>query len=232
VAAPAHPESRRPTALSIRARITIGSVAVASVLFALAALLFYQVVSGIVERSERTILMSIVDEVRRDISAGNVPRTQGSSTGQLFLALAPDGSVSTSTMPSRLSGEVLSALAEEPADTSPRYADVTTANGSYLVRFTAIESDRGVWQVASARDQAASQLVLDDFAHVLVYAAIFLVVTFGLASWILTGAALTPVRRMRARADQIAAEPGQSENPLDHDRADERRREHDREDLS
>ncbi|PPF59053.1 sensor histidine kinase [Rathayibacter sp. AY1C2] len=202
---------RRVGALSIRARITVGTVAVATALFALAALLFYQVVTGIVDRSERTILMSIEDEVRRDISAGNVPRTQGSSTGQLFLALAPDGSVSTSTMPSRLSGEVFSALAEEPADTSPRYADVTTANGSYLVRFTAIESDRGVWQVASARDQAASQLVLDDFAHVLVYAAIFLVVTFGLASWILTGAALAPVRRMRARADQIAAEPGQGD---------------------
>ncbi|PPG65031.1 sensor histidine kinase [Rathayibacter sp. AY2B7] len=202
---------RRVGALSIRARITVGTVAVATALFALAALLFYQVVTGIVDRSERTILMSIEDEVRRDISAGNVPRTQGSSTGQLFLALAPDGSVSTSTMPSRLSGEVLSALAEEPADTSPRYADVTTANGSYLVRFTAIESDRGVWQVASARDQAASQLVLDDFAHVLVYAAIFLVVTFGLASWILTGAALAPVRRMRARADQIAADPGQGD---------------------
>ncbi|PPI27497.1 sensor histidine kinase [Rathayibacter sp. AY1B5] len=202
---------RRVGALSIRARITVGTVAVATALFALAALLFYQVVTGIVDRSERTILMSIEDEVRRDISAGNVPRTQGSSTGQLFLALAPDGSVSTSTMPSRLSGAVLGALAEEPADTSPRYADVTTANGSYLVRFTAIESDRGVWQVASARDQAASQLVLDDFAHVLVYAAIFLVVTFGLASWILTGAALAPVRRMRARADQIAAEPGQGD---------------------
>ncbi|PPF25631.1 sensor histidine kinase [Rathayibacter rathayi] len=201
-------ERRRVGALSIRARITIGTVALATALFALSAMLFYQVVTGIVDRSERTILMSIEDEVRRDISAGNVPRTQSSSIGQLFLALAPDGVVSTSTMPSHLSDDVLTALAVEPADTSPRYSQVSTACGNYLVRFTAITTDQGVWQVASARDQAASQLVLDDFAHVLVYAAIFLVVTFGLASWILTGAALAPVRRMRARADQIAAAPG------------------------
>jgi two-component system OmpR family sensor kinase len=106
-------------ALSIRARITVGTVAVATALFALAALLFYQVVTGIVDRSERTILMSIEDEVRRDISAGNVPRTQGSSTGQLFLALAPDGSVSTSTMPSRLSGEVLTLSRRSPPTPRP-----------------------------------------------------------------------------------------------------------------
>ncbi|KZX22260.1 sensor histidine kinase [Rathayibacter tanaceti] len=202
---------RRSGALSIRARITVGTVAVATVLFALSAVLFHQVVSGIVDRSERTILMSIEDEVRRDISVGNVPQNRGPSTGQLFLALAPDGAVSTSTMPSRLADRVRTALTEEPAGASVRFIEVTTPDTRYLVRISAVESAQGVWQVASARDQAASQLVLDDFAHVLVYAAIFLVVTFGLASWILTGAALAPVRRMRARADQIAADPGQGD---------------------
>ncbi|MBF4463499.1 MULTISPECIES: sensor histidine kinase [unclassified Rathayibacter] len=202
---------RRTNALSIRARITIGTVAVASVLFALSALLFYQVVTGIVDRSERTILMSIDDEVRRDISAGNVPRPQGSSTGQLYLAVTPTGDHSATTMPSALRAAVLDDLDESGADTTPRYVKVTTGTSSYLVRITAVETDAGTWEIASARDQAASQLVLDDFAHVLVYAAIFLVVTFGLASWILTGAALAPVRRMRARADQIAADPGQGD---------------------
>lgn len=212
MAAPAQAESRRPTALSIRARITIGSVAVASVLFALAALLFYQVVSGIVERSERTILTSIEDEIRRDISAGNVPRAPATSTGQLYLALAPDGSVSATTMPTALTDAVLEDLRETGADTTARYEQLTTGSTSYLARVAAIDDDDGAtWSVATARDQAASQLVLDDFAHVLVYAAIFLVVTFGLASWILTGTALAPVRRMRARADQIAADPGQGD---------------------
>ncbi|PTL73463.1 sensor histidine kinase [Rathayibacter caricis DSM 15933] len=211
MAAPAQPESRRPTALSIRARITIGSVAVASVLFALAALLFYQVVSGIVERSERTILTSIEDEIRRDISAGNVPRAPATSTGQLYLALAPDGSVGATTMPTALTDAVLEDLRETGADTTARYEQLTTGSTSYLARVAAIDDDGATWSVVTARDQAASQLVLDDFAHVLVYAAIFLVVTFGLASWILTGTALAPVRRMRARADQIAADPGQGD---------------------
>ncbi|MWV59435.1 sensor histidine kinase [Rathayibacter sp. VKM Ac-2754] len=202
------PERRRSTALSIRARITVGSVAVATVLFALAAMLFYQVVSGIVERSERTILVSIEDEIRRDISAGNVPRAEGSTTGQLYLALSPEGDGTATTMPARLSSAVLGDLQATAADSTPRYTEITTGSTRYLVRITAVEADDGTWSVATARDQAASQLVLDDFAHVLVYAAIFLVVTFGLASWILTGAALAPVRRMRARADQIAAEPG------------------------
>lgn len=206
----ARAQPRRSGALSIRARITAGTVAVATVLFGLSALLFYQVVTGIVDRSERTILASVEEEVRRDISMGNSPRTQGSSSG-LFLALAPDHSVRTSTMPSRLGGNVLLTLRTGPAETTPRYSEVTTSDARYLVRIAAIESEQGVWQVASARDQAASQLVLDDFAHVLVYAAIFLVVTFGLASWILTGAALAPVRRMRARADEIAADPGQGD---------------------
>lgn len=211
MAAPAQPESRRPTALSIRARITIGSVAVASVLFALAALLFYQVVSGIVERSERTILTSIEDEIKRDISAGSVPRAPATSTGQLYLALAPDGSVAATTMPTALTDAVLEDLRETGADTTARYEQLTTGSTSYLARVTAIDDDGATWSVVTARDQAASQLVLDDFAHVLVYAAIFLVVTFGLASWILTGTALAPVRRMRTRADQIAADPGQGD---------------------
>lgn len=189
----------------------MGTVAVASVLFALSALLFYQVVSGIVERSERTILASIEDEIRRDISAGNIPRAQGSSTGQLYLALTPESQVSATTMPTALDSAVLRDLRDTSADATPRYTEITTGDTRYLVRITAIETDDGTWSVATARDQAASQLVLDDFAHVLVYAAIFLVVTFGLASWILTGAALAPVRRMRARADQIAADPGQGD---------------------
>ncbi|SMH34491.1 Signal transduction histidine kinase [Rathayibacter oskolensis] len=205
------PTTRRSNALSIRARITIGSVAVATVLFALAALLFYQVVSGIVERSERTILVSIEDEIRRDISAGNVPRAEGSSTGQLYLALSPEGDSSGTTMPSLLTNAVVEDLRASPADDTPRYAEISTGSTRYLVRIAAVDADDGTWSVATARDQAASQLVLDDFAHVLVYAAIFLVVTFGLASWILTGAALAPVRRMRARADQIAADPGQGD---------------------
>lgn len=203
--------SGRPGALSIRARITVGTVAVASVLFALSALLFYQVVSGIVDRSERTILASIEDEIRRDISAGNIPRAQGSSTGQLYLALTPESQVSATTMPTALDSAVLRDLRDAAADTIPRYTEITTGSTRYLIRITAVETDEGTWSVATARDQAASQLVLDDFAHVLVYAAIFLVVTFGLASWILTGAALAPVRRMRARADQIAADPGQGD---------------------
>ncbi|OOB91908.1 sensor histidine kinase [Rathayibacter sp. VKM Ac-2630] len=211
MAAPAQPESRRPTALSIRARITIGSVAVATVLFALAALLFYQVVSGIVERSERTILTSIEDEIRRDISAGNVPRTAETSTGQLYLALAPDGSVAATTMPTNLTDAVLEDLRATGADTTARYEELSTGSTGYVVRVAAVDDDGATWSVVTARDQAASQLVLDDFAHVLVYAAIFLVVTFGLASWILTGTALAPVRRMRARADQIAADPGQGD---------------------
>ncbi|WKK71717.1 HAMP domain-containing sensor histidine kinase [Rathayibacter oskolensis] len=202
---------RRSNALTIRARITVGSVAVATVLFALAAMLFYQVVSGIVERSERTILVSIEDEIRRDISAGNVPRAEGSSTGQLYLAVSPEGDAGATTMPARLSAAVADELEADGADTTPRYTEITTGSTRYLVRITAVEADDGTWSVATARDQAASQLVLDDFAHVLVYAAIFLVVTFGLASWILTGAALAPVRRMRARADQIAADPGQGD---------------------
>lgn len=204
-------EKRQSRARSIRARITVGTVAVASALFALSAVLFYQVVTGIVDRSERTILASIEDEIRRDISAGNVPRAQGSSTGQLYLALTPEGKVSATTMPTSLNSAVRSRLRETGADTPARYTEITTGTTRYLVRITAIEADDGTWSVATARDQAASQLVLDDFAHVLVYAAIFLVVTFGLASWILTGAALAPVRWMRARADEIAADPGQGD---------------------
>ncbi|ROQ06244.1 signal transduction histidine kinase [Rathayibacter sp. PhB93] len=198
---------RRSGALSIRARITVGSVAVATVLFALAAMLFYQVVTGIVERSERTILVSIEDEIRRDIAAGDVPRVRDSSTGQLYLAITPDGAVDATTMPTEVRRSVQAELRDRAADAVPRYTEVATATTRYLVRITAVEGEDGTWSVATARDQAASQLVLDDFAHVLVYAAIFLVVTFGLASWILTGAALAPVRRMRARADQIAADP-------------------------
>lgn len=201
-------ENRR--ALSIRSRITIGSVAVAMILFAVAAMVFYQVVSSIVDRSERTILVGIEGELQRDVTDGNPPHLESSSNGQLFLAIRPDGTVSETTMPSALGASVQSAVEDAQIGSSlveSRYLDLSTTRGRYLVRVSTVEADTGIWTIATARDQAASQLVLDDFTHVLVIAAVALVVIFGATSWVLTGAALAPVRRMRARADELSSYP-------------------------
>lgn len=195
-------------ALSIRSRITIGSVAVAMILFAVAAVVFYQVVSSIVDRSERTILVGIEGELQRDITDGDPPHLESASNGQLYLAIAPDGTVTETTMPSALSTAVRSDLADrEGPVTNAQYLDLSTERGRYLVRVSAIDTGDGVWTIATARDQAASQLLLDDFTHVLIIAAFALVAIFGAASWVLTGAALAPVRRMRARADELSAYP-------------------------
>ncbi|NQX11339.1 HAMP domain-containing histidine kinase [Microbacteriaceae bacterium VKM Ac-2855] len=177
------------------------------ILFAVAAVVFYQVVSSIVDRSERTILVGIEGELQRDITDGDPPHLESASNGQLYLAISPDGSVSETSMPSALSAAVRADLETGAAVDESRYLDLTTARGRYLVRVSTIDTDSGIWTVATARDQAASQLLLDDFTHVLIIAAVALVVIFGAASWVLTGAALAPVRRMRARADELSSYP-------------------------
>lgn len=178
------------------------------ILFAVAAVVFYQVVSSIVDRSERTILVGIEGELQRDITDGDPPHLESASNGQLYLAIDPDGAVTETTMPSALSSEVRDEIATRGVGAQEAdYLDLTTPRGRYLVRVSSIDTGSGIWTVATARDQAASQLLLDDFTHVLIIAAFALVVIFGAASWVLTGAALAPVRRMRARADELSAYP-------------------------
>ncbi|AJM77916.1 sensor histidine kinase [Rathayibacter toxicus] len=196
---------------SIRARIMIGTVAVASALFAVWAVLFYQVVTSLLESSEFQALKMNGDEICNEIAAGNMPREHGPSAGQLYLARTPDGRVSASMLPPSLRANVLTQLDANPMESTPRFVIVTTEETSYLVRITSVQSKEGTWQVVTARDQTSVRKVLEDFVHVVIYAAVFLVVTFGLASWVLSGAVLSPVRHMRARADQIAAHPGQGD---------------------
>lgn len=202
---------RRLRNLTIRSRITVGSVIVAVGLFAVAAVVFYQVVSSIVTRSERSILAEIQDELALDLSVGDAPHLEDPSNGQFYASFDPTGRIAESTLPAPLLKVVESQLATtslgDAAPSEARVVPLQTDAAHYLVRIGEVSADDGTWIIITARDQVAAQLLLDDITHALMIGAIVLVAVFGASSWILTGTALAPVRRMRARAEELSGYP-------------------------
>jgi signal transduction histidine kinase len=66
-------------------------------------------------------------------------------------------------------------------------------------------STDGDWHVLATRDQRLTEIVLDKVTNVLVTGVLVLLAGFGLASWLLTTAALRPVTQMRLRAQTLRA---------------------------
>ena len=185
--------------LSIRWRITLGSLLVAALFFGAAATLFRLQVESILTTATVSLATNDASQFTTDLtrsggSSVNLPRK-----GQLAAVVDPQGTVKFSTLPAGVRKRL-------PALIKLHHSEqVISDDDTYVVVNKSVETTAGRWEVVTARNRDAPDLILDRLTEALAIASAVLVVGFGGASWLLTGAALRPVTRMRRQAELLSA---------------------------
>ncbi|ROR83328.1 Signal transduction histidine kinase [Plantibacter flavus] len=219
---------RRLRALSIRARITLGSVLVAAVLVSAAAFAMHQQLEQIVHDSEVTLAEGDLASFAADIRANPSEAPDDPAAGILVSVRAPDGSVPVDTMPHDIREVLQGTDGRGGPDDAGREGTTVASDGvstvvtDERVRFTVVgervSTPDGEWQLWAARSGAGSDLTVEALDRALLIGAAVLVVVFGVAAWALATAALRPVNRMRRTAESLgtssAAGPDVSEDLL------------------
>jgi two-component system OmpR family sensor kinase len=195
---------RRLPGLSIRLRITLGSLFVAAVLFSTAAFFFRLEVQSILAETTATLLKNDAAPIVTSITADPNATVEPPGEGQLVAVVDPTGLVQESTLPLSLQSRTakLTELTGPPQE-------IQAGNSTYLVMATSVETPAGTWVIVTARNQEALALLLDELTSVLLTGTVVLIVGFGIASWLLTGVALSPVNRLREEAESLS-EVGES----------------------
>ncbi|TFD77668.1 sensor histidine kinase [Cryobacterium fucosi] len=185
--------------LSIRGRISIGSVLIAAVLFSSAAFFFRLEVQSILIDTTETLLSNDAAPIVADLVRNPTESIDAPTEGQLIAVVDPGGELRRSSLPRSLNNRLddLATIGEHPQA-------IDTGNTRYLVASTTVVTDTGNWVIITARNEEALSLLLDELTRVLTIGTIVLTVGFGLASWLLTGAALRPVNRLRAEAESLS----------------------------
>jgi len=185
--------------LSIRWRITIGSVAVGAVLISIAAFAFRSQIELAQINSDKKLLYGASTPYIAQIH--NHPAQIDPPAGEEHVAVVNPGGVSVAS-------NLPDSLAARLTDLRKLHAGsnfVTYGHTNYLVIVRIVETDAGQWRIIATRDQATTAFVLGNLTNILVIGGLILLAGFGLASWLLTTAALRPVTQMRRRAESLRA---------------------------
>jgi two-component system OmpR family sensor kinase len=187
--------------LSIRTRITIGTLVIALVVSAVAGLLLQLRVEAIVHETTVQLLEADSAPFEAAIRKTPIDPQLAVGEGQLVAVLGPNGKTVLSNLPDSLR-DVYAKL--KTFHRSPR--SVSNDGKQYLVTNERVRTDLGNWHVIVARSLEPGDLVLSQLSITLIVGAVALFVIFGIASWILSGAALRPVSRMRRQAELLDRE--------------------------
>lgn len=187
--------------LSIRWRITLGSLLIAALFFGGAGIVFRYQVDSILHRTASTLLANDAEQFESSLVTSKGVSVDQPGRGQLVAVINPSGNTEVDTLPHLLFDRLDSLLKLEP-DT---VHTITTTDDSYLVRTETVKTAAGGWQVVTARNQETFTILLDQLTIALLVAVGLLLVGFGGASWLLTSAALRPVTRMRKQAELLGA---------------------------
>ncbi|MET3920862.1 HAMP domain-containing sensor histidine kinase [Arthrobacter sp. UYEF20] len=186
--------------LSIRARITMGTLLLAALFFGTVGLVVRQQVEGIMQNAAFEVLQSDATQFETAIEQEpNEPR-DNPGEGQLVAVIDPAGTSQISTLPAAITSNM--ALINR-ASTGPQ--QLVAGEATYLVAVETVETGAGNWTIISARNQQESDLVLTNLTTGVSFGLGALTLLFGAASWLLTGAALRPVTRLRRSAEAIVA---------------------------
>jgi two-component system, OmpR family, sensor kinase len=187
--------------LSIRARITVGSVLVAVVLLGGALLVVRAQMAQVLSTSDTALAAGDLTPFAADIRADPEVEVDDPGTGVLVLIRNPDGDVDVDSLPHDVR-EVVDA--REPADAEFRMTD--DEGRGFVVVGRRVETTAGTWMLWSARSTSASELAMEGLGRVLLVGGGLLLAGFAAASWVLATLALRPVTRMRIRAEGLGTE--------------------------
>lgn len=180
--------------LTIRARITLGSVIIAAVIFTIALAAAHAQVVSILAASDATLARSDLAPYASEVASASAGLVDDSGNGTLVYIRAPDGSVALDTLPHDLHERVEH---REAADET----FLTGEDGSsFVIVGRVVDTKSGEWSLWAARSTASSNLAMQSLDVAFVIGGIVLLIAFGLASWLLARTALRPVERMRREA--------------------------------
>jgi len=183
--------------LTIRTRITGGSLLIAILISVVAGIVIYTQVARIVGEGQERVLEGIEGQYVTAITSGDTGELDLPGPGQFVAVIDPSGASGLDTLPDGLSGRAKEFAAR---------ADEHSVIGSFVVRSTTVSAGDGEWHVITATDSNAK--VLNDLAVLLIASIAVINLAFGAASWWIGSAALSPVSRLRRSAAQLVAEPG------------------------
>lgn len=195
--------------LSIRWRITIGTLVIAAVVSSIAVFGFRAQVEHILATTTTTVLQHDAAPYVSEISATPPHTVDAPGRGQLVAVIDPDGVLVVSDLPSALTAKL-----GDPVAFGSVARTVAVGDDHYRVLSQAVATDAGSWHVVSARNEDSSTLLLDNITQALIVVAVLLVLVFGIASWLLTSAALRPVNRMRRQAEALVADGSTEPLPI------------------
>lgn len=193
--------------LSIRARITGGSLVIAILLSIAAGVVLYSQVERIVSDDRLRVLESVEGPYVTAIRDGDTDEIDPPGRGEFAAVVAPDGSVRLDTLPDALAEDVTALAAR-----SDGVLTVGSGAGAHLVMVTSVDGEGGEWHVITAIGQDSR--VLDEVALLLVASVALITLGFGAATWLIGSAALSPVTRLRRSAEELAASPGDELLPV------------------
>lgn len=193
--------------LSIRARITGGSLVIAILLSIAAGVVLYSQVERIVSDDRLRVLESVEGPYVTAIRDGDTDEIDPPGRGEFAAVVAPDGSVRLDTLPDALAEDVTALAAR-----SDGVLTVGSGAGAHLVMVTSVDGEGGEWHVITAIGQDSR--VLDEVALLLVTSVALITLGFGAATWLIGSAALSPVTRLRRSAEELAASPGDELLPV------------------
>lgn len=180
---------------SVQGRIVIGSVLIAAVVVAILGLVvndvLRQVAGSAVVTVAREELVPFVTDLRDRPSED--PDAPG--TGEMILVVSPQGTTVVDTVPAGLA----STLVRGGTDVNRVHA----GGVSYIAVGTTVVNARGTWHVWALRDAVSADLALQQLGRTLLQFVPLVLVLVAIGSWLLVGAALRPVRRLRTAAERI-----------------------------
>jgi signal transduction histidine kinase len=198
----------RPSRLTIRARITGGSLLIAIAISLIAGVVIYLQVERIVTDGQVAVLESVEAPYVLALDQEGGQNVDVPAPGELVAVVDPAGSVRVDTLPASLSSQLEQLIARDGT------ASVATTGGSYLVRVTGVATADGTWHVVSAASDDAQVSVLNQVAALLIVSIAGINLAFAAASWLIGTAALAPVSRLRRSAEALVRQPAAALLPV------------------
>lgn len=195
--------------LSIRSRITIGSIVVAGILLSIALVIVRAQVATTLTDADAALAQSDLTSFRVDIQMHGAEKVDDPGTGVLVYVRDPSGTVQLNTLPRDVQDIVNSQAARDS-----QTVIIDDEGRSYIVVGRAVSTTKGQWALWSARSTSSSQLALEGFDRVLVIGGLALLAGFAVASWLLTSVALRPVTAMRRKAEALGLEGSEATLPV------------------
>lgn len=187
--------------LSIRARITGGSLIIAILVAIVAGVSIDAQVQRIVHEGTLAVLESDSEPYVLAIRGEPGESFDAPGPGQHVAVVTPDGSTRVDTLPRKLR-ELRSELVAHGTLTQ-----VAVDGTAYDVLARPVDAADGEWTVVAARNATEESTVLTQMRLLVIAGLALVLIGVGVAAWMLTTASLAPVERIRRSAERLSAAP-------------------------